>query len=140
MEIVSVGDKMAQYYANKIQYVNTGEPIVLLNDNDSNIDNSQCKHRDSNEKMHFYPNCETDMREDNKKKMKSLKQVQREEKIGTVYTTEKFAECISRGSFNRFDGVGFFHDGEQETDKCVWDYILTWDDVKDYPYVVWYNK
>ena len=131
---------MARYYANKIQYVNIGEPIILLNDNDNNIDNSQYKHRDNNEKMHFYPNCEADMKEDNKKEMKSLKQVQKEEKIGTVYTTKKFAECISRGSFNRFDGVGFFHDGEQETDKCVWDYILTWDDVKDYPYVVWYNK
>ena len=72
--------------------------------------------------------------------MKSLEQVQREEEIGTVYTTEEFAMCISRVSFNAFDGVGFFHDGEQETNKCVWDYFLTWDDVKDYPYVVWYNK
>ena len=53
---------------------------------------------------------------------------------------EEFAECVERGDFNSFDGVGFFHDGEQETDKGVWDDDLTWDDVKDYPYVVWYNK
>lgn len=72
--------------------------------------------------------------------MKNLEQVQREEEIGTVYTTKKFAECVRRGSFNSFDGVGFFHDGEQKTDKCVWDDDLTWDDVKNYPYVVWYNK
>lgn len=72
--------------------------------------------------------------------MKNLKQVQREEKIGTVYITEKFAEYVRRGGFNSFDGVGFFHDGEQKTDKCVWDDDLTWDDVKNYPYVVWYNK
>lgn len=72
--------------------------------------------------------------------MKSLEQVQREEEIGTVYTMKEFVECIECGGFNSFDGVGVFHDGEQKTDKYVWDDDLTWDDVKNYPYVVWYNK
>lgn len=38
MVIVSVGDKMAQYYANKIQYVNIGDPINLID-----INNTQSK-------------------------------------------------------------------------------------------------
>lgn len=39
-----------------------------------------------------------------------------------------------------YDGIGYFHDGEKETNISVFDDSLTYGDVKDFPYVCWYNK
>lgn len=55
-------------------------------------------------------------------------------------TKEEFCQKIANGYINSFDGGGYFHDGEIETDISVWDRSLTWDDVKEYPYICWYNK
>ncbi len=57
-----------------------------------------------------------------------------------VYTLEEFIGFIEAGSITRYDGNGYFHDGVRETEISVWDNGLTWNDVKDYPYVCWYNK
>ena len=54
-----------------------------------------------------------------------------------VYTTAEFIEDVKRGSFNSFDGDGYFHDGEKETDISVWNRLVN---SSDYPYVCWYNK
>lgn len=59
---------------------------------------------------------------------------------GDVYTLEEFIGFIEAGYIIRYDGNGYFHDGMRETEISVWDDSLTWDDVKDYPYVCWYNK
>lgn len=71
--------------------------------------------------------------------MKTIKQVQTD-CIGDVLTFEEFVQCVNDGALTSWDGFGFFHDGEKETEVWVFDKNLTWDDIKDYPYVCWYNK
>lgn len=72
--------------------------------------------------------------------MKDVKQVQKECEYGTVFLLDDFADQIDDGSINEYDGIGYFHNGEKETNISVWDRSLTWEDIKDYPYVCWYNK
>lgn len=72
--------------------------------------------------------------------MKSKEQVQKETKYGDVFITEEFAQDVEHGSFIPYDGTGYFHDGENETNRCVWDNSVTAEEVKKYPYVCWYNK
>lgn len=71
--------------------------------------------------------------------MKTIEQIEAETD-GNVYTLEDFMELNQLTFILPYDGIGYFHDGENETDKSVWDNTLTWEDVKDYPYVCWYNK
>ncbi|GEM_PF-2689358 len=59
---------------------------------------------------------------------------------GDVYTLRAFMEEIDNGIVSSYDGVGYFHDGKHRTNVKVWNNDLTWNDVKDYPYVCWYNK
>lgn len=72
--------------------------------------------------------------------MKTIEQIKMECEYADVMTTKEFCQAVANGYFNSFDGSGYFHDGEKETDISVWDRSLTWDDVKKYPYVCWYNK
>ena len=72
--------------------------------------------------------------------MKTIKEVQAECEHGRVMTTKDFCQEVAKGFYNLFDGCGVFHDGEKETNVSVWDSSLTWDDIKKYPYVCWYNK
>lgn len=72
--------------------------------------------------------------------MKTIEEVKAKCKYGKVMTTKEFLQEVNNGYINSFDGCGRFHDGEKETDISVWDRSLTWDDVKDYPYICWYNK
>lgn len=65
--------------------------------------------------------------------MKNISQI-KEECIGEVFTLDEFIEA---GFFNPYDGDMM---AKNETDMNVWDNNWTWDDVKDYPYVCWYNK
>ena len=71
--------------------------------------------------------------------MKTKEQIAKE--LDTdVFTLEEFIDALDEGMFIRYDGNGYFHDGENETDISVWNETVTWDDIKDYPYVCWYNK
>lgn len=72
--------------------------------------------------------------------MKTIEQVKQEIGFGNVYTLEEFEEMLDDNVINCYDGIGFFHDGEKETELSVFDNSLTYDDVKDFPYVCWYNK
>lgn len=75
--------------------------------------------------------------------VKTKSQIASENKIigvENIFTLEEFIEAVDYGLFNRYDGRGYFHNGEEETELSVWDNTLAWDDVKDYPYVCWYNK
>ena len=72
--------------------------------------------------------------------MKTIEEIRAECKYGEVMTTKEFCQEVADGCINSFDGRGRFNDGEKETDIIVWDKSLTWDDVKKYPYVCWYNK
>lgn len=73
--------------------------------------------------------------------MKSKKQVQAEEKIGDVFETDVFTEYVKDGCFIPYDGYGYYHDGEKETeievfDGGIYDVALS----KKYPYVIWFNR
>ena len=76
--------------------------------------------------------------------MKSKEQVQKEGLVakcgGTVYTTEEFFECVKAGGFIPYDGDGFFHNGQKETNRSVWATDLSLIELIKYPYVCWYNK
>lgn len=72
--------------------------------------------------------------------MKTIEEVKTECEYGEVMTTKEFYQEVANGFYNSFDGCGRFHDGEKETNINVWDRSLTWDDIKKYPYVCWYNK
>lgn len=72
--------------------------------------------------------------------MKTFEEVKAECEYGEVMTTKEFCQEVADGCINSFDGYGRFHDGEKETNISVWDRSLTWDDIKKYPYVCWYNK
>lgn len=72
--------------------------------------------------------------------MKTIEQVKQEIGFGSVYTLEEFEEMLDANAINQNDGIGYFHNGETETDISVFDDSLTYDDVKDFPYVCWYNK
>ena len=72
--------------------------------------------------------------------MKTIEEVRAECEYGEVMTTKEFCQEVANGFYNSFDGRGRFHDGEKETNVRVWDRSLTWDDIKKYPYVCWYNK
>lgn len=72
--------------------------------------------------------------------MKTIEQVRAEMEFGDVFTKEEFGDLVDKGWFIPSDGVGRFHDGENETNVSVWDNSLTPEDVEKYPYVCWYNK
>lgn len=69
--------------------------------------------------------------------MKTIDQIQDEIGFGNVYTSKDFAEDVESGGFIPYDGTGYYHDGEQETDICVWSDLSL---LHKYPYVCWYNK
>lgn len=71
--------------------------------------------------------------------MKTKAQVQKE-CIGAVYTLEEFCSLCEDGLITSYDGHGYFHNGEKETDVSVFsdaDPEYVW---KNYRYVCWYNK
>lgn len=71
--------------------------------------------------------------------MKTLEQI-KAECIGDVYTLNDFADLIDAGCINPYDGNGYFHNGEEETNISVFNLSATWESIKDFPYVCWYNK
>ena len=77
------------------------------------------------------------------KHIKTIEQVAAECNNGEgsgVYTISDFIDKVRKASFIPEDGIGFFHDGEKETNISVWDKSVTWLDVAiNYPYVCWYN-
>ncbi len=71
--------------------------------------------------------------------MKTKQEVQNK-CFGYVFTLKEFETEIENNFINSYDGIGYFHDGENEIDISVWNKSLTWEDVKDFPYICWYNK
>ena len=75
-----------------------------------------------------------------KMNIKTKEQVQSEIGFGDVYTIEEFFDCVKCGSFIPYDGVGYFHDGDKETARSVWSEDISLLELKNYPYVCWYNR
>lgn len=60
---------------------------------------------------------------------------------GDVFTLSEFGELLDEGMITRYDGRGYFHDGDEETSISVFDDSLSADEVwSKYKYVCWYNK
>jgi hypothetical protein len=76
--------------------------------------------------------------------MKTKEEIKATERVGEirgdVFTLNEFLELIQDGMFIPYDGSGYFHDGEKETDRSVWAEDLSLMELKKYPYVCWYNK
>ena len=73
--------------------------------------------------------------------MKTKEQVQAEiGGFGLAFTIEDFADLVCDGYINEYDGIGYFHDGEKETNIYVFNPNLTIEEMKQYPYVCWYNN
>lgn len=72
--------------------------------------------------------------------MKTISQIN-EELHCDCMTIKKFASYVKRRVFIPYDGFGYYHDGENETEiKVSFDYDDIMSHVKEYPYVCWYNK
>lgn len=71
--------------------------------------------------------------------MKTPEQIEKEINFCDVFTSTEFKHAAETGGFIPYDGIGFFHDGENETNYCVWD-VEDPDDFDKYPYVCWYNR
>lgn len=71
--------------------------------------------------------------------MKTKEEIQKE-CFGVAYTLNEFADLIDAGCINQYDGDGFFHDGEEQTNLSVFNILATWELIKDFPYVCWYNN
>lgn len=71
--------------------------------------------------------------------MKTFEQVEQETKWGDVFTSADFKKEAEKGNFIPYDGNGYFHDGEKETDYCIW-CVEDEAEFDKYPYVIWYNK
>ena len=69
-------------------------------------------------------------------------ELQKSMAFGDVFTTKEFQHYNETGSFIWYDGIGYFHDGEKETNEPVWDEDGKFrkDLVEKYPFVCWYNK
>lgn len=51
--------------------------------------------------------------------MKTKEQVQAET-FGEVFTVDEWINACNKDLFNRYDGHGYFHDGENKTTISVW--------------------
>jgi hypothetical protein len=73
--------------------------------------------------------------------MKTKEQIKKEKESCHVYTLYEFAELVINNYITPYDGYGYFHNGEKETDKEVFnkDYFSS-EDFELYPYICWYNK
>ena len=79
--------------------------------------------------------------------MKTIEEI-RVELDCDVYTIEDFSDLIDNGYLISYDGNGYFHNGEQETNISVWDdsYFegMTPDEIdaflSKHPYITWYNR
>ncbi len=78
-----------------------------------------------------------DIKNEKTKTIKSIDEIQNEMEYGDVFSSEEFKTEVENGGINEYDGIGYYHDGQKETDVSVWskDEIDT-----SYPYVCWYNK
>ena len=73
--------------------------------------------------------------------MKTRKQIQKEIPNCTVMTLNEFIKDVKRGYLTPYDGYGYFHDGDKETDRPVmFGYGALVAANITYPYVCWYNK
>ena len=73
--------------------------------------------------------------------MKTIQEVQDELEYGEVFPIDEFLELLEMGELDDESSYGYYHDGEEETQKSV---LLDAEDIEEnreqYPYVIWYNN
>lgn len=72
--------------------------------------------------------------------MKTVEEIEEENGFRGVFESKNFLAYVQKGLFNEYDGGGYFHDGENETELSVFDRSVTEVTFDEYPYVCWYNK
>lgn len=74
--------------------------------------------------------------------MKTKQQIKRDMKYGSVYKSSEFRGYVKDGLIIDYDGHGYFHDGENETEVSVFNEYGTFrqKESKKYPYVCWYGR
>ena len=72
---------------------------------------------------------------------KSIEELKKEyDGKAIAMTMSDFIRASDRGSLNPMDGSGIIHNGQTETNLSVWSDEMTIDQMKEYPYVIWYEK
>ena len=92
-----------------------------------------------NELAPFSHDCYVNCLDDEKKHIPILENIAIVNDCDAM-TTKAFCELCNDNSITRYDGQGYFHNGTKETNISVWNDDLTPEDIKDYPYICWYNK
>lgn len=73
--------------------------------------------------------------------VKLIGQVMDENPYANVMSVRDFARYVEGGLLTSYDGHGYLHDGEKETDVAVLFSPAWLEDMEEkYPYVCWYNK
>lgn len=60
--------------------------------------------------------------------------------FGDVYTFEDFVSMCLSGFLTDYDGIGYYSDGEKETNIMVIPSDVVDEVTKEFSHVVWYNK
>lgn len=73
--------------------------------------------------------------------MKPIEQIREECKHASIMTIDEFIGAMEAGYISPYDGIGYYHDGEKETEVKVefWK-IAILNARYTYPYICWYNK
>lgn len=74
--------------------------------------------------------------------MKTIQEIEEEYPWANVFTFDDFVRHVNNGYINSYDGVGYFHNGREETDLIVnVSRITSNTTLRDrYPYICWYNN
>lgn len=73
--------------------------------------------------------------------MKTIEQIQRESEDSDVYTIDHYIANVFNGLFTSWDGVGYLHNGEKETEiEAGFNLNRLNLARKRFPYVCWYGK
>lgn len=75
--------------------------------------------------------------------MKTLQEIEQEYPWANVFTFDDFVRHVNNGYIDSYDGVGYFHNGREETDimvntECLDTYSPRMRE--RYPYICWYNN
>lgn len=75
--------------------------------------------------------------------MKTIKEIEQEYPWATVFSFDDFVRHVVSGHITSYDGVGYFHNGREETDIMVSIQHITMSTAgkrERYPYICWYNN
>ena len=74
--------------------------------------------------------------------MKTIQEIEQEYPWANVFTFDDFVRHVNNGYITSYDGVGYFHNGREETDLVVNVSLIASNTAlrNRYPYICWYNN